>query len=59
MVSRVQTGLRMPEDKYEEITDLAAAIGVSINSMLLMMIDIGLRAYKAEILPESVFTPRK
>lgn len=42
MDSKIQTGLRIPEKRYEELASLAQEMGVSINSLLLMLIDLGL-----------------
>ena len=39
---KVQTGLRLPEKQYERIREKADRIGVSINQMALILIDIGL-----------------
>ena len=42
MEERIQTGLRIPEKRYEELNLLAKEIGVSLNSLLLLLIDMGL-----------------
>lgn len=39
---KIQTGLRIPEERYTELQTLADEIGVSINALLLMLIDLGL-----------------
>ena len=39
---KVQTGLRMPERRYEELAAKAERAGLSLNSMVLMLIDIGM-----------------
>ena len=39
---KVQTGLRMPEDVYEEIAKASHEIGISINAYALVLINIGL-----------------
>lgn len=41
---KIQTGLRIPANRYEELLALADTVGVSINSLLLMLIDLGLSA---------------
>lgn len=41
---KVQTGLRIPEQKYEALAAYADRIGVSINALVLMLIDIGWEA---------------
>ena len=43
-MTKVQTGLRIPEDRYEVLKQLAERSGVSINAMALMMIDVGMHA---------------
>lgn len=42
MNDKIQTGLRIPEKKYAELTDVAEEVGVSINSLILMIIDLWL-----------------
>lgn len=51
---KIQTGLRIPQKKYEELTELAAQMGVSVNSLILMLIDLGLtlRNGRVTLLPE-------
>lgn len=39
---KVQTGLRIPLKQYEELTGLSARMGVSLNALALVLIDIGL-----------------
>lgn len=39
---KVQTGLRLPEARYSELITLANDMGVSLNSLILMLIDLGL-----------------
>lgn len=40
--SKVQTGLRIPENQYERLKDRADRMGVSINQLVLVLVDIGL-----------------
>lgn len=40
--SKIQTGLRIPESQYERVLEKADRAGVSINQMLLILVDIGL-----------------
>ena len=47
---KVQTGLRIPYEKYNELTTLADEIGVSLNSLLLMLIDLGLSVRSGQII---------
>ena len=41
---KVQTGLRIPQARYEELRVMADRSGVSLNSMILFLLDIGLSA---------------
>lgn len=42
MREKIQTGLRLPQDRYEELLLMAEQAGVSLNSVALMMIDVGI-----------------
>ena len=42
MNDKVQTGLRIPEKQYDRIKERADRAGVSINQLVLVLIDIGL-----------------
>lgn len=44
MKNNVQTGLRLPEALYNQLRETAERTGVSINSQILYLIDIGIRA---------------
>lgn len=44
MREKVQTGLRIPADRYEELSALANRMGISLNALALMLIDVGLTA---------------
>lgn len=39
---KIQTGLRIPQDRYDELVRLAETVGISLNSLILMLIDMGL-----------------
>lgn len=39
---KIQTGLRIPERQYVRIKEEADRMGVSINQLVLVLIDIGL-----------------
>ena len=41
--SKVQTGLRIPLGRYDELCKIAERSGVSVNQAALMLIDIGLQ----------------
>ena len=55
MRDKVQTGLRLPEKRYEELNALAEEMGVSLNSCILMLIDLGLTLRNGRVIlrPES------
>ena len=38
----IQTGLRIPEKRHEELTELADRMGVAVNRLVLILIDLGL-----------------
>jgi len=39
---KIQTGLRVPEKQYERLTITADKMGVSLNALILMLVEIGL-----------------
>lgn len=39
---KIQTGLRIPESQYERLKEKAEKMGVSINQLVLVLVDIGL-----------------
>lgn len=41
-MKKIQTGLRIPETQYERIKVICDRSGVTVNSMILQAIDIGL-----------------
>lgn len=41
MKGKVQTGLRIPEPQYDRIAKEAGRMGVSINALILMLVDVG------------------
>ena len=43
---KIQTGLRIPENKYNEINTMATQMGVSVNTLILMLVDIGLNVIR-------------
>lgn len=43
-MDKIQTGLRIPQDRYEELCGLSKGMGVSLNALSLMLIDLGLKA---------------
>lgn len=42
MNEKIQTGLRVPEKQYSRIKEQAEKMGVSINQLILILVDIGL-----------------
>ena len=40
--NNIQTVLRVPELQYERLVAIAKRMGVSVNALILMLIDIGL-----------------
>lgn len=44
MHDKIQTGLRLPEDRYNQLTQIAEKAGVSINQLILLLIEVGLKA---------------
>ncbi len=43
MDNKIQTGLRIPQEQYERLREMSDRIGVSINSLILMLIDLGIK----------------
>lgn len=48
---KIQTGLRIPIKRYNELSELADEMGVSVNSLVLMLIDLGLAVRNGTINP--------
>ncbi len=46
--SKIQTGLRVPEFQYERLIAIAKRMGVSVNALILMLIDIGLNQIECQ-----------
>lgn len=46
--NKIQTGLRIPEAQYERLTAIAKRMGVSVNALILMLIDIGLNQIEGQ-----------
>lgn len=45
---KIQTGLRIPEGQYKRLTDISDRMGVSINALILILIDIGLNQLECQ-----------
>lgn len=41
---KIQTGLRIPQARYEELRIMAERSGTSLNGLILLLIDVGLTA---------------
>lgn len=41
---KIQTGLRIPQSRYDELKEMADRSGISLNSMILFLVDVGLLA---------------
>lgn len=39
---KIQTGLRIPANRYAELSKLAEETGISLNSLILALVDLGL-----------------
>lgn len=39
---KIQTGLRIPVKRYEELNIIAEDIGISLNALILALVDLGL-----------------
>ena len=50
--SKVQTGLRIPEPLYNQLSETAKRTGVSINAQILFLIDIGMQTVNLGIQEE-------
>lgn len=46
---KIQTGLRIPSSRYEELKKIADQSGASVNSIILFLIDVGIRAINSGI----------
>ena len=44
MASKVQTGLRIPEAQYTRLSTEAERMGISINALVLLLVDVGFSA---------------
>ncbi len=41
---KIQTGLRIPQSRYDELKEMADRSGISLNAMILFLVDVGLSA---------------
>ncbi len=54
---KIQTGLRLPQSQYEKLRELAASSGASVNSIILLLVEIGLQAVNLGIEVEARSSP--
>lgn len=40
--NKIQTGLRIPQGRYDTLKEMADSSGVSLNAMILLLVDIGM-----------------
>ena len=57
MYGKIQTGLIIPEKRYDELSTIAARSGISLNSLILYLVDIGLSAVNRGIEEETRSEP--
>lgn len=50
---KIQTGLRIPQARYEEICSMAKRSGTSVNAIILHLIDIGISSVNRGVEEES------
>ena len=55
---KIQTGLRIPQSRYDELKTLADRSGMSLNALILFLVDVGLSAVNLGIEAEARFSPR-
>lgn len=41
---KIQTGLRISQGRYDELKNMADKAGISLNAMILFLVDVGLTA---------------
>ena len=46
--NKIQTGLRIPEKQYERLIIISERMGVSINALILILVDIGLNQLESQ-----------
>lgn len=53
MDNKIQTGLRIPEKLHADLQNKANEIGISVNQLILVLINLGLKFYNEGIIPPS------
>lgn len=46
---KIQTGLRIPSNRYNELKEMADRSGASLNSIILFLVDVGLNAVSSGV----------
>ncbi len=46
---KIQTGLRIPEGQYKRLNVMSERMGVSINALILILIDLGINQFECRI----------
>lgn len=49
---KIQTGLRVPEEVHDQLQKKADEMGVSVNQLILVLINIGLKFMEKGIIPQ-------
>ncbi len=55
---KIQTGLRIPQERYSELKEMADRSGISLNAVILFLVDIGISAVNRGIEESGRFEPR-
>lgn len=45
MAEKIQTGLRVPVEQYTKLLSMAEHMGVSLNALMLVLLDVGLSVF--------------
>ena len=48
MNDKIQTGLRIPENQYNRMKPIADRMGISINQLILVLVDLGINLLEKE-----------
>ena len=58
MQQKIQTGLRIPVERYDEFCKMSEHMGISLNAVVLFLADVGLTALNRGIEQETRSLPR-
>ncbi len=53
MNNKIQTGLRIPEKIHTDLQNRASQMGVSVNQLVLILINIGIKFLDEGVIPQS------